>query len=158
MGAIFQDLASAAEKRVGRWCLQSCHCPRGSSWYWTLPLWVLGPTGHYEVALPPPPRVFLVERHILVRSSLLERGYHMDAIHLPLACFLEGSEWPSCERSSCDCFYFPNHILWGLERVILVPGHEIVLAFISIPNLVGLLLLHIILQFFFPYQLLYLFF
>ena len=29
--AVFQDLASVAEKRIGKWCLRSCHCPRGSS-------------------------------------------------------------------------------------------------------------------------------
>ena len=29
--AIFQDLASVAEKRIGKWCLRNCHCPQGSS-------------------------------------------------------------------------------------------------------------------------------
>ena len=29
-----------------------------------------------------------VEGHILVRPSLFERGYHVNAIHLPLVAFL----------------------------------------------------------------------
>ena len=33
-----------------------------------------------------------IEGHILVCPFLLGRWYHMDAIHLSLACFLEGFE------------------------------------------------------------------
>ena len=36
--------------------------------------------------------IFFVERHVLVCPSLLERGYHVDVIHLSLVCFLEGFE------------------------------------------------------------------
>ena len=36
--------------------------------------------------------VRFIERHVLVRSLLLKRRYHVDAIHLSLVCFLEGFE------------------------------------------------------------------
>ena len=33
-----------------------------------------------------------IEGHVLVRPSMFERWYHMDAIHLSLAFFIEESE------------------------------------------------------------------
>ena len=44
------------------------------------------------VGLSHSPGVGLAEGHILVRSSLFERGYHVNAIHLPLGGLPEGSE------------------------------------------------------------------
>ena len=38
------------------------------------------------------PSISFVERHVLVRLSLLKRRYHIDVVHLPLACFLKGLE------------------------------------------------------------------
>ena len=36
--------------------------------------------------------ISFIEGHVLVCSSMFERWYRMDAVHLSLACFLEGSE------------------------------------------------------------------
>ena len=36
--------------------------------------------------------ICFIEGHVLVRPPLFERGYHVDIIHLSLACFLEGPE------------------------------------------------------------------
>ena len=36
--------------------------------------------------------ICFIERHVLVRPSMFERWYHMDAVHLSLACFLKGPE------------------------------------------------------------------
>ena len=36
--------------------------------------------------------ISFIERNVLVRMSMFERRYRMDAIHLSLACFFEGSE------------------------------------------------------------------
>ena len=36
--------------------------------------------------------ICFIEGHVLVRLPLFERGYHVDAIHLSLVCFLEGLE------------------------------------------------------------------
>ena len=51
---------------------------------------------HYDqgvvVRLLHSPSIFLVERHVLVYSSLLKRRYHVNAIHLPLTSFPKGSE------------------------------------------------------------------
>ena len=38
------------------------------------------------------PGIGFVEGHILVHLPLFERGYHVNAIHLSLACFFEGPE------------------------------------------------------------------
>ena len=38
------------------------------------------------------PGVRFIEGHVLVHPFLLERRYHVDVIHLSLACFLEGFE------------------------------------------------------------------
>ena len=51
---------------------------------------------HYDqrviVGLSYSPGIDIVEGHILVHLSLFEWGYHVDAIHLTLACFLKGPE------------------------------------------------------------------
>ena len=36
--------------------------------------------------------IYFIEGHILVHPPLFKRGYHVDAIHLSLAFFLEGPE------------------------------------------------------------------
>ena len=36
--------------------------------------------------------ICFIEGHILIRPPLFKWGYHVDAIHLSLACFLEGPE------------------------------------------------------------------
>ena len=36
--------------------------------------------------------ICFIEGHVLVRPLLFEWGYHVDAIHLSLVCFLEGLE------------------------------------------------------------------
>ena len=36
--------------------------------------------------------ISFIEGHVLVCPSMFERWYRMDAVHLSLACFLEGSE------------------------------------------------------------------
>ena len=36
--------------------------------------------------------ICFIEGHVLVRLPLFKWGYHVDAIHLSLACFLEGPE------------------------------------------------------------------
>ena len=115
---------------------------------------------HYDqgvvVRLLHSPSIFLVERHVLVYSSLLKRRYHVNAVHLPLTCFLKGSEWPACEWPNCDRLYFPDHSLRTLGHVILVFRWELALVFIIVSEPAGFSLLHIHLQFSFPYQFLYL--
>ena len=36
--------------------------------------------------------ISFIERNVLVRMSMFERRYRMDAVHLSLACFLKGFE------------------------------------------------------------------
>ena len=36
--------------------------------------------------------ICFTEGHVLVCPPLLKRGYHVDVVHLSLACFLEGLE------------------------------------------------------------------
>ena len=36
--------------------------------------------------------ISFIEGHVFVSPSMFERWYRMDAVHLSLACFLEGSE------------------------------------------------------------------
>ena len=36
--------------------------------------------------------IYFIEGHILVCPPLFKRGYHVDAIHLSLICFIEGPE------------------------------------------------------------------
>ena len=51
---------------------------------------------HYDqkvvMRLPHSPSIFFVERNVLICLSLLERGYHVDAVHLSLICFPKGSK------------------------------------------------------------------
>ena len=53
--------------------------------------------------------VFLKEKHAPVRLSLFQGRYSVDVVHLPLTCFLEGSEQPTCGWPPCDHFYLPDH-------------------------------------------------
>ena len=51
---------------------------------------------HYDqrviVGLSHSPVIGFVEGYILVHPSLFERGYHVNAIHLSLACLFKGPE------------------------------------------------------------------
>ena len=89
--------------------------------------------------------ICFIEGHILVRLFLLKRRYHVDVIHLSLACFLEGFEWPSCEWPFCNRLSLSNHILGRLGWMIITPGRGLMLALIAISELTIFPFLHIFL-------------
>ena len=87
--------------------------------------------------------ISLIEGHVLVRPSMFERWSRMDAVHLSLACFLEGSERPSSDGTTCNHFYFPDHILGGLVWTIIVPRREFPLTLAATLEVTVLPLLHV---------------
>ena len=80
----------------------------------------------------------------------------MDVVYLPLTCFLEAFEQPTCGWPTCDCFYLPDHAWWTLERVVLIPGRGFVLVLVVISGPTRFPLFHEPLQFPFSYEFLYL--
>ena len=155
MGAAFLDLASAARNWRGRWCLSSYHYPQGFSRYWILLSQALWPKDRHEVASPP--LASSSEKHVLVRQSLFKWGHPVDIVHLPLIHFLEGFERPTHGWATCDRLNLLDHIWWALGRVILITGWKFVLVLVITTESIGFPLFHILLQFPFPYKLLYLF-
>ena len=154
MGAAFLDLASAAGNWRGRWCLSSYHyqnSPGIESFYHE----------HYDqrivMKLLHPPSIFFWETHVLVRQSLFKWGHPVDIVHLPLIHFLEGFERPTHGWATCDRLNLLDHIWWALGRVILITGWKFVLVLVITTESIGFPLFHILLQFPFPYKLLYLF-
>ena len=79
------------------------------------------------------PSIDFIEGHVLLHSPLFERGYHVDVIHLSLACFLKGPGWPSSERTPCNRLYLPNYILWRLVWTIVTPGGGFTLILVALP-------------------------
>ena len=69
----------------------------------------------------------------------------MDAVHLSLACFLEGFERPSSDETTCNRFYFPDHILGGLVWTIIVPGRKFPLTLAATLEVTVLPILHVFL-------------
>ena len=100
--------------------------------------------------------IIFTEWHVLVCPSLFKRGCRVHDFHLPLTCFLERPKWPAHGWPTCDRPYFFDHSLWSLRRAILIFGWEPALVFIIISKPAGFSFLHIVLQFFFLYQFLYL--
>ena len=89
--------------------------------------------------------ISLIEGHVLVCPSMFERWSRMDTVHLFLACFLEGSERPSSDGTTCNCLYFPDDILGGLVRMNIVPGREFPLTLAATLEVTALPLLHVFL-------------
>ena len=71
------------------------------------------------------PGIDFIEGHVLLHPPLFKQGYHVDAIHLSLACFLKGLRLPSSERTPYNRLYLPNYILWRLAWTIVTPGKRI---------------------------------
>ena len=72
-----------------------------------------------------------IEGRILVRPSLFERGYHVNAIHLQLGSLFEGSERSFSQRTPRNRLYLPDDILRGLTGTIVTPGSKFALTLVA---------------------------
>ena len=91
------------------------------------------------------PGIGFIEGHVLLRLPLFEREYHVDAIHLSLACFLKGLEWPSSERTLYNRLYLLDYTLWRQAWTIVPAGRGFALILVAPPEVTVLPLLYVFL-------------